>query len=82
MVDHMASWKGELHEDMESWKGELRDDMASWKGEIKSHFDVAVEHIHHEMLHANREEIAVLKDRTKDHGGRIRKLEAVTGLSA
>ena len=80
---------GKLYVATERWKDELVGTMEE-KMEIKKeeslqtmkrYFDVAVENIHQEMLHAHREEIEVLRDRSEDHGKRIQKLESVVGLS-
>ncbi|MEK7218184.1 MAG: hypothetical protein AAB728_01825 [Patescibacteria group bacterium] len=73
---------GKLYNADERWKDEIIDANERWKDEIIRHVDVTVENIRHELRSANREEIEVLKDRSKDHGARIQRLESAAGLSA
>jgi len=82
MNDAQERWKGELEDKMDRWKEELREDQKRWKEEMKSHFDVVAENIVHDFASANREEIDVLKDRSKVHEKRIVRLERSVGLVA
>lgn len=72
--DKAAATKG----DLSKVKHELKADMHNLKTEIleeiKSHFDLAVENIRHDLLGANRDEIEAVKDR-------VTHLEVHTGLA-
>ncbi len=78
----MWIWKGEMEEKMLLWKQELREEIFRGNKEMKEHFDLVAENMHHDMRAAHREEIEVLKDRSKDHGKRIGRLEQAVGLAA
>jgi hypothetical protein len=76
-----------LYDATERWKNEIVDELDARiehqfdkhfgrkMGEIKYYFDIAVENIRYDLVHANREEIEVLKDRSKNHERRIAVLE-------
>lgn len=66
---------GRLYDATEGWKDEMRDTTERWKDEVKGHFDLAVETIRHDLLGANRDDIASMKDR-------LTRLERQTGLAA
>lgn len=79
---------GKLYDATERWKQEIIDELDiriehqfekhfdRRMGEIKYYFDIAVENIRYDLVHANREEIEVLKDRSKNHERRIVVLES------
>jgi hypothetical protein len=59
----------------------LYDANRRWTDDLKSHFDVAVENIRHDLLGVNREEIESLKDRSGQQERRIERLEMQAGLN-
>ena len=85
----MWMWRAEvdsgfviLEENMTLLRHELKEEISQGKAEMKDHFDLVAENIRHDFVAANREEIEVLKDRSKDHGKRIVRLEQTVGLAA
>ena len=50
--------------------------------ELKRHFDLTVETIRHDLQGANRDELSMLSDTTRDHEGRLQTLEKVAGIAA
>lgn len=78
-------WKEDVDQwrtNMDQWKVDFERKLDVWKQELKEHFDLVAENIRYDFRAANREEIEVLKDRSKDHGKRIGALEQVVGITA
>ncbi|MDD5624026.1 MAG: hypothetical protein PHI23_04955 [Candidatus Peribacteraceae bacterium] len=77
---------GNFYDASERWKEEMLKQMSQWKEEVKEdtkrHFDVSVEQIRRDLLGANRAEIVVLQNNSKDHKQRIERLERFTGVVA
>jgi hypothetical protein len=85
----MWMWRAEvdsrfitLKENMTLLRQEIKEEISQGKAEMKDHFDLVAENIRHDFVAANREEIEVLKDRSKDHGKRLGALEQVVGIAA
>ena len=56
----------------------LKADMIQWKDDIKTHFDIVIENLRHDMIGTHKDKISVIDDRTIDHEKRIRRLETGT----
>lgn len=62
--------------------GKLYDANENWKNELKEHFDLVAENMRHDLLGANHEEIALLKDTQITHGRKIARIERHVGIAA
>jgi hypothetical protein len=89
----ISGFRNELKADIREFRNEFKADMLqlrqestaqlkTFKDEILRHFDLAVETIRHDLVGADRDEMAQMKDRSQDHEQRILRLERSSSLAA
>lgn len=56
---------------------ELRDAIDQRAEDLERHFDITIEHIHHDLHGAHRDGISLVSDKVCAHEKRLKKLERV-----